>query len=229
MTEIILSDGEPFEVRTLGIFELDELTPADLGPFTYKLKTVTGQEFDAEFKPENFPEPPKKPEVPENEIEEGSAEYYDLLDWQLYQAATTHINKREEKLNQYYENVIDYILKNSVENPDRIVTLEDWKKVYEAALVPPLTMDLIVEVLNKTYKATFKDKPIMEALKETKKGSGSYNMIRLWENNLMLKMKLTEVEYASLPLKERARKVCALFLEDIMSYLELEDQRENSK
>jgi len=90
-------------------------------------------------------------------------------------------------------------------------------------------MEKIAEVLHKTYNAKFKGQPILEALSGLSKGSGEYNTIRLWENKLMVEMQLSEAEYSLLPLDERARKVCTLFIDDMMSYLEMEESRQKEK
>ena len=220
---ITLEDGSEIEVRRLGIFELDNLMPDPVGPFTYKMKTLTGKEYDVEFDPNTYDEPPQKPDKAEHEVEENSSEWYQLLDWQLYQASIAHNHRRVEAMDEYNELVARYIINSCVkpEDVNRIVTEEDWERVYSAALVPQLTVELLEKTLGKTYEATFDGQSIFKALEGLDKGHSSYNTIRLWENKLMIEMSLTEVQYAIIPVEERARKVCALFLEPAVSQLEM--------
>jgi hypothetical protein len=228
MPTITLSDNQPFEVRQLGIFELDKLTPKPIGPFTYTMKTITGKEFEVEFDINAYDTPPIDPQVHSPEPE--TPEWYLLHDWQLYQAAMLHESKRQEILSQYYDDVVEHIIGSCCKGDTRrIVTREDWLKIYEAALVPQLTLEDIATILRQTYNAEFNGQDIFDALQNASKGHGSYNTIRLWENKLMVEMQLTELEYALMPVEERARKVCALFLSDIMTYLETDLQMKKSK
>lgn len=232
MPIIQLSDGSEFEVRTLGLFELDDVLPDLLGPFTYPM-TMFGKTFDAEYdigRYEKLGIPiPEKPDMPESQIQEYTPEWDQLMDWKLYQAAELHEKRRLEVIVEYYNEIKEYILKKAcVDDPNRIQTLVDWENVYDVALVPQLTMELIVKTLNNTYSAKFNGQNVMDALKDTKKGRGSYNTIKLWENKLMIELNKSEIEYAMIPLNERARKVCAMFLDDIMSYLEIDFERKIS-
>lgn len=220
--EIKLSSGTLFKVRQLGLFELDNIFPKSIGPFTYTME-ILGKEYEAEFNLDSYEEPPKKPDKPEREIQPNTLEHDQLLDWQLYQAGLLHNRKRVETTMQFYIEMKDYIIENAcLDDPNLIVTTTDWQMVYDAAIVPQLTLDLIAATLNNTYSAKFNDQELLEALAKAKKGRGTYNVIKLWENKLMLEMNMTELEYAMIPLEERARKVCAMFLQDIMSFLEID-------
>lgn len=227
--DITLSDGKTCKVRTLGIFELDRIDYEPLGPFTYTIKGLDGQEYEAEFDLTAFEEPPVKPD--EHNLEEGSREWYDLLTWQTYQGAINHNKKIVDSVNEYYDKIIEYILENCLDEEDilRIVTEEDWELVYYVALIPQLTKDLLTYTLRQTYKAKYKDDEIFDALEKTSGSKGYYNAIRVWESRLMIEMGLTEIEYASLPLEERARKVCALMMNKWFEHLELEDMRDGRK
>lgn len=226
---VVLSDGETFEVRALGLFELDDISPELLGPFTYPM-TVFGKTFDAEYDISRYEKLgipiPEKPNKSESEIIENTADWDDLMDWKLYEAAKLHEKRRKDAIENYYQVIKNYILNHAcLDDTNRIKTVEDWDKVYSAALIPQLTIELIAKTLESTYSAKFNGQQILEALKDTKKGRGSYNTIRLWENKLMIHMNKSELEYAMIPLTERARKVCALFLDDIMGYLEIDFER----
>lgn len=222
--EIELSTGKT-NIKKLALFELDDLTPESLGLFTYKTK-VLDLEYEIEFNLAGYDEPPTRPT---GDIEVNTQAWFDLNDYNLYHAAILHNKRREKTVEVYYERVAKHILAKCIDDVSLIVTEQDWVKVYDAALVKPLTMEKIAEVLHKTYNARFNDQPILEALAGLTKGSGEYNTIRLWENKLMVTMQLTETEYSLLPLDERARKVCTLFIDDMMSYLEMEQSRQKEK
>lgn len=48
----------------------------------------------------------------------------------------------------------------------------------------------------------------------------SYEAIRAWEVQLMIELRMSEVEYAAMPLKERSRKLVAKKLPEWMGVLE---------
>jgi hypothetical protein len=220
---ITLESGDEFEMRTLGLFELDDISSDLLGPFTFPM-VMFGKTFEAEYDYTRYETPPTKPT--ETNPEEGTPEWDQLTDWQLYQAALLHDKRRLEKVADYYTRVRQYILKNAcVSSPNLIQTIKDWERVYDAALIPQLTMTVIADTLITTYAAKFNGQDVFEAMKAGDKGRGSYNTIKLWENKLMIQLNKSEIEYAMIPLKERARKVCAMFLDDIMAYLELDFER----
>lgn len=223
MTTIILSDGEPFEAPLLGIFELDSLRPNRLEPFTYKME-VLGKEYDTIYDMAAWPDPPQKPDKSESEIVENSSEWFALNDWKLYEAAKYHEEQREIQLADFLERVAHYILNHCKENGqdlNRIKLESDWEKVYDAMLVPQLTVEILAETLEKSFRAEFEGEDVLTAIQGiSEEKGGIYDTLRIWENDLMIKMQLTELEYSLLPLEERARKVCALFLPDLMSALE---------
>lgn len=227
---VFLSDGQPLVVRRLGLFELDDLTPPHLGPFTYKIKIVTSQnvpaqEHEAVFDISGYKVPPEKPDTSKGEPAQGSAEWYQLLDWQLYQAAQEHERKREEAVVKYYGDVSRYVLENCIEDSNavhRIVTPEDWELVMQAALVEQVTVELLAKTLNDTYQATYEGLDVFEAMHRLEKSRGTYNVVHFWENRLMLELGMDEITYSMLPVKERARKICAYFLPDILTALDMD-------
>lgn len=223
MPTAILSDQRPIEVRTLGIFELDSVPRPSNRPFTYKMRMVTGEEVEVELDLDAFDEPPRKPDKPEHEIESGSPDWWDLRTWQTYQAAESYEKKKGDDFVRYLDAVPLLILSECIAREDvrRIVTEEDWKKVYTLALVPQLSKEILANTLRDTYSASYADEEIFVALEETGGGKSMINAIRLWENQVMLEMSMTEVEYATLPLEERARKVCAHMWDRWIEHLEI--------
>ncbi len=226
---IYLTDGNECRVKRLGIFELDQIKPAISGPFTYKMKTLTGQEYDVEFDLASYPAPPVKPDIPEGGLVENTGPWFEYLDWQRYQAAESYQQQKKRSLEAYYREVISYILKHCVQEADvlRIVGEEDWRRIYEAALVPQLSLDDLRKALEHTYNAMYDGEPLFEAMQKIPEGSATYNTLRNLETKLMVEMNMTEEVYASMPVEERARKVCSLFIGDIVSYLDYLKESKN--
>ena len=94
MPEISLSDGLPCDVRTLGIFELDNVPRNQIGPFVYTIELVGGVKkevvYDLAKYDEEGREPPQKPDTPEHLIKEDTEDWYNLRDWKRHQAAERH-------------------------------------------------------------------------------------------------------------------------------------------
>ena len=98
----------------------------------------------------------------------------------------------------------------------------DWEQVYKVAMVPQITEKMITDILRDTFQAKFQEREIFEALDRAKGGSGSYNAIRLWENEWANEMGYSDVELAIVPVEERARRVVAKFLRSWMDFLEMD-------
>lgn len=231
MPEVTLSDGGPCEVRTLGIFELDQIRREFLGPFTFEMKILGGSTRTVEFdisKYEELGRPlPKPATVPESELKENTPEWFEHRDWQLREAALLHNKRRIEVVSTYCDDVVDYILKKCVSEEDgwRIVTNTDWEKVYTAALVPQITEQLIIETLRGTYQAQYGSEEVFAALDKIQGGNGMYNAIRLWENEWANEMGYSDIELAVVPVEERARRVSAKFLRSWFEALEIDKMR----
>lgn len=227
--EITLSDGATIKVEKLGLFELDAIKPEPMGAFTYKTN-ILGKEYDVIFDLEQWATPPVKPKTPESEILENSDEWYQLNDWKLYQAAMAHEDRRRDQNVKFVKDVAQYLVSKLGEDANHIKTPEDWEAVYRAMLVTPVTVDMIADTLKRTYKAQFDGMDVLEALEGLgDDNKGSYDTLRIWENQLMIEMQMTEVQYVLLPVEERARKICALFLPDIMQALESDRKMKEEK
>jgi len=231
MAEVYLSDGKPFSVRTLGIFELDVIERQDLGPFLYPMDLMGDIIKWAEYKIEKYEETgtpiPTMPSIPEHEITEDMPEWYQLRDHKRYEAALWHNKERDESAAEFGEKVLAYILQNCVEKDDlnRIVTEEDFRKFYESGLVPQLTLALIVYTLKNSFQAKFNNEDLMEALSAAEGGHGAYNVVRHWENKWATQMQFSDLQLATVPLEERARRICSMNLDEWMSYLEVDRTR----
>ena len=222
-TEVVLLDGQPCSVRRLGIFELDRVGTDLVGPFRYNFTLANGQEVEEEYDISRISTPPAHPGVPEHEIAERSPQWWALLEWQTYKAAVEHERNRLNSVTGYVIEVSAYIAESclAVEDRNRIVDIEDWKLVYDAALVPQLTPEILADTFKKNFGAIFDGLEVFDALRRTTKGSGSYDTIRAWEIQAMAQFGYgTEEEWSELSLEERARKVAAVNLPKIMESLE---------
>lgn len=159
LKEIILSDGKPCEVRTLGLFELDGKAPEVLGAYRYSLILATGQVVEDEYNIYAWETPPKKPETPVEEIKQGTQEWDELTEYETYQAALAHEKRRLKSHEVRTETIATYILEHCLSDDDRvrIVEPEDWRKVYDAALVPQITEEAIAQCLRDTFQGVVWD------------------------------------------------------------------------
>lgn len=224
------SDNDPISVKKLGLYELDNVTPPAIsGPFTYR-REIAGNVLDIEYDMSRYQEPPIPPDVPEHEVKEGSEAWYDWREYHFYHAALLHERKRLDATAEYLDRIAHYVLENCVKPEDRyrIVTEEDWRSVYSAALVPQVTQELLEETL-RSFKAEYGGKEIFAALATTEGGLGKYDAIRVWETKLMVAMNKTEAEYAMIPLQERARKICGVMMDKWIGHLDIERERAKAK
>lgn len=221
VTVIHLSDGEPCDVKRLGIFELDGVGPTLVGPFTYTFTLANGQEVEDTYPLERITRPPEHPGVPESEIVEGTPSWHALLDYQTYKMAVAHERPRLKSMIDYVYEVSAYVASAvSDEDRDRIVTDEDWLKVREAALVPGITPEILADAFRRHFGAHFQGKDIFDALSGMAPGSGGYDAVRVWEINTMTQHGFTEEQWAGLSLAERSRKVAAANLPKLVEALE---------
>lgn len=155
-TIVTLSDGTEAEVRRLGIFELDVLDPDPVGPFTYKGKTLAG-EVEIEYDGSRWEKPPPKPEIEVSELVEGTPEWYEYREWELYHAWEHHERRRMAAAATYHEKVAQYILDNCLQNgtKEKVVTPEDWANVHTSAMVPQMTQEDVAEALRNTFPSYF--------------------------------------------------------------------------
>jgi hypothetical protein len=221
-TEVILSDGKPCRVRRLGIFELDGVGPALVGPFRYTFKLANGQEVEEEYDISSITRPPQHPGVPEHEIEERSPQWWALLEWQTYKSAVEHERKRIESINEYVRAVSAHIARHAVSETDRkrVIDSADWQAIYEAALVPQITVERLRRAFDIHFGAHFKGEDIFDALQKIERGHGGYDSIRATEIQIMQKMGMTEAQWAELSIEERTRHVAARMLPKLVENLE---------
>lgn len=151
---VTLSDGQPCKVRQLGLFELNGKGREVPGPYKYSLLLATGQIIEDEYDLRALDYTPRPPDKPAEEIKPNSLDWYDLQEYETYLAALAHEKVRIESYHGYVQDVIDYILAHclSADDTTRIVTPGDWDAVYQAALVPQLTMEVISATLRDSFQ-----------------------------------------------------------------------------
>lgn len=222
VTVIRLSDGEPCEVKRLGIFDMDNVGPSVLGPFVYTFTMANGQEVEETYDISRFTTPPQHPGVPEDQIVERSPTWHALLEWQTYKLAVAHERKRITSLVEYVKENSRHVLELALDEEDwpRVQDESDWLAIMEAALVPQLSKEILADVFRRHFNAHFNGQEVFDALKNLEGGSGGYDALRVWEINTMSGMGYTEEQWAELALEERARKVAAHNLPDLIKALE---------
>jgi hypothetical protein len=153
MPIVTLSDNQTCKVRRLGLFELDGVGREILGPYRYSLLLATGMVVEDTYDLRALTYTPTKPDKPANEIEQGSAEWFQLQDFDTYTAALAHEKLRIESYEGYVSDIAAYILNNCLSQDDRnrVINASDWDTVYTAAIVPQLTEEGIAATLRDTF------------------------------------------------------------------------------
>lgn len=233
-TEITLSDERPCVVRRLGIFELDGVRPPDARPFLYT-EMVGGNEITRPFDIAVWDSPPTPPTPAQMAAEPGTVPYYYYYEWSLYWAAVYKEKENKEDVKRYCREVAAYIMDTCIpaDDKERIVTPEDFRQLWAAALVPQLSLDDLAMSLEYTFRANFDGESVLtkilkDASDEDSEGGG-YNAMRTWEIQAINQSPFTESEWAELPLDERARRVVAMKLDDWLAYLTAEKQRKEKR
>lgn len=215
---LTLSNGERVTVRRLGLFELDDnITRAIPDPYTYEVRLVSGETFRHRF---DSSTPRKPPEVPHEEAQEGTSEYYDWREYLRYEEALQHQEKQIEAYAVYCRQVAEYIMTHCVDgvSPNSIQP-EDYAEIYRVALCPMVTFEEIYHVISQNFEATFDGRNLLDALNDLEPGLGSYNALKVWEIELMTRLRDTEEEYTDRSTTQRARMIAADKVADFIASL----------
>ena len=220
-TEIQLSNDQKVKVKRLGLFEIDDI-PKDIpGPYTYTVHLLGGDEYKMVYDIDDaLVNSPKKPTIPMEEALAGNPEYYDWEEWLRFQEALAHQTKMFEGYAEYCERVTIYVQENCLPDDVAIETVDDWEKIYNAALCPQVSLTDIKTSMARNFGATWGGKEIFEALESVEGGMGEYISTRVWETNLMIKLGETEAAYTERGIKERARMIAALKIPEFFGILE---------
>ena len=150
--EIKLSDGNPCTVRILGLFELDDVAPENApGPFYEKLEGVEGNTVSRLYVPPEIP--PEEPKQARSEAKENSQLWEAWVEYDTYQLYLEHRRSEAEFVNQYAEESKKAILDLCLIQDDRnrVVDLDDWRKIHTTALSAQLTEEDIAVVLRNNF------------------------------------------------------------------------------
>ncbi len=226
-TEVILSDGKPCSVLRLGVFDLDGVGPELPGPFIYTYKLSNGQIVEDKYDVSARSKPPEHPGIPESEIDEDSPQWHALLEYETYKAGIAYEwNVRLPQTVQYIRELSTFIVERCLSDEDksRIITEDDYALVYEAGIVPQVTMDLLFGSFKGTFSASYNDENIEEAMYKLVGGKGKIDTLRKWEHQAMAEYGFrTEREWGDVQLSERVRKVSSIALPELMESLAVED------
>jgi hypothetical protein len=236
-TEVPLDDGGTCRVLRLGVFALDGVGPELPGPFHYRYVIGSGtpeeQVVEDTYDPSTRSTPPEHPGIPENEIEPGTPEWWDLLEFETYKAAIAYeVIVRLPATVEYVRSVSRFIAEECLHPDDvgRVFTKDDWTRIRRASLVPPITAELLAACFRDNFEARYDNKEIFDAVKRLAKGRGSQDVLRQWEFDTMAKFGFkSEEEWADLPLDERVRKVASIALPQLMEQLATHDAIEEAK
>jgi hypothetical protein len=208
-------------VRRLGLFEIDDVPKDILGPYTYTVHLLGGDDFEITYDIEAALEtPPEKPSIPLEEAVAGNPEYYQWQDWLRFQEALAHQAKMFEGYADYCERVAVYVRENCLLDAVSIETVADWEAIYNAALCPQVTIDDIKMAMSHNFGARWAGKELFDALANVEGGMGEYISTKVWETSLMIRLGETEATYSERSIKERARMLAALKIPEFFGILE---------
>jgi len=145
--QVILSDGQPIEVLVLPLYSLEDIGPKDIGDFSYKIRTLLGEVYDVIYplaaRLENPPPEPKKDED----------DTWVLTEWERYQGALAHNEKRNKLREERTINQAGELIRRCVkpEDRDRIVTTEDEDTIYETCMPEEVTGRSLKDVLDNFF------------------------------------------------------------------------------
>lgn len=148
-TVILPSDNLPIEVKVLPLYALDHIGPQDIGDFTYRIKTLLGETLDQIYNlAARLETPPPEPKPDEDDT-------WILTEWERYQAALVHNQKRHEldeerALNRAHE-IINKCVKP--DDRDRLVTMADYDAVYEVAIPEEVAGEALASVLAQFFQS----------------------------------------------------------------------------
>jgi hypothetical protein len=230
--EVTLSDGKPLSVRRMSLFELDNVAPdlADPGPFFYPVELAGGTVEKAVYDIGDLSAAPKMPDGPRPEGDKKDGSWWAWHDYDLYSAALGHESRRTELAKKRLIAIARYIIDTCVEPKDwaRVETVEDYDRIQRAAITPTVTYHDIETAVNVNFRATYNEKPLMEALQDLPERGGFFDTMRQMEMELMMKLGKDEVEYGMIPVADRARMIVADHLPGWMSSLAANEASANS-
>lgn len=150
-SKVKLLDGRPAQVRHLLLFELDDVPRNVPDDYTYTVKLLTGETFEAYF---NFKEPRVKPAGSPEEAKDGTPEYYAWREWLRQEEGKKHQLAKYDAYADYCHRVGAYIRRHCIEGEvaDRIATADDWRLIYNAAFGGIVTQEDIARAMRDNFR-----------------------------------------------------------------------------
>jgi hypothetical protein len=148
------SDGKPIEVKILGIWELDDQVPITFDEvFTYRIKSVTGEEYAATLDLSKFTEIPEPPDIPQEQCVKGGSEWHDWSNYHAYQAAVEHRAEMVRRQDKWMKDITKYVVKRCLapEDRGRVADINDHNAGLRAAVTPKVTKEALAETLRRTF------------------------------------------------------------------------------
>ncbi len=164
-----LSDGKEIEVRRLKFLELEDRVPNEDPGLYVHTYSVNGYPQEVAYGLQDYEEIPEKPPKPLHEAEPDSYLEAQWEQYHLYRAVLTHERRRSDIRDEYLVNCAKYILDTCISEEDRqrVLTAEDYQKVFNGALCPEVTEGDIVAVLATTFQGHVEGQAFMEFIEKS--------------------------------------------------------------
>lgn len=149
-TSVTLVNDKTIDVRRLGMFEIDDI-PKDIpGPYTVSILFDSGEVYE---QPLDLTTPRRKPDKPFEDCEEKSSDWHDWREYYSWQEGLLHAQKQWEAYCDYCERVAVYIRQNCIltEIDHDEIMVDDWPRIYRAALCPMVTMEDIAAAMRQNF------------------------------------------------------------------------------
>jgi hypothetical protein len=150
---VTLSDGDPCEVRVLGLYELDSVPFDDPGEFEYDYQISESQVTKKRYTLRDWDEVPKEPTKPKESCETDSYEWAMWNAYDLYQAVLQRHYEQIKASEAHAHDVGRYVIRECLAESDRgrVLTPGDLDLICAAAMVDGETMGGIEAALASTF------------------------------------------------------------------------------
>lgn len=150
---VTLSDGDPCEVRVLGLYELDSVPIGDIEDFKYDYQISESQVTKKTYTLRDWTEAPQKPDTPKELCEAGSLGWAMWNAWDLYEAVLQRRYEQIEAAERHAHEVGRYVIRECLAEGDRgrVRLPGDLEVILQAALVEELTLAEVGAALAITF------------------------------------------------------------------------------
>lgn len=135
----------------MGAFELDNVPKNLPGPYTVTILFANGTVYEQPF---DLSEPRPQPDKPFELCDKSEVAYWDWQEYYRYQEGLLHLQKQHEAYCDYCERVAAYIRANCIltEIDFTLITADDWRAIYHAAICPQVTMEDIAAAMRHSFR-----------------------------------------------------------------------------